>query len=94
MLDYTALSLRENLKSLILKELRIKHISLEELDDDELLFSDRLGLDSIDAVEVVYLVEKHFGIMIRDLKEGRPALQSINTLAAFIEARSIEKPAA
>lgn len=88
MLDCTALSLKENLKSLILKELRIKHVSPEELDDDELLFSDRLGLDSIDAVEMVYLVEKHFGIMIRDMKEGRPALQTINTLAAFIESRS------
>jgi acyl carrier protein len=88
MLDYTALSLKENLKSLIVKELRIQHVSPEELDDDELLFSDRLGLDSIDAVEMVYLVEKHFGIMIRDMKEGRPALQSINTLAAFIESRS------
>ncbi|MFH0727368.1 MAG: phosphopantetheine-binding protein [Pseudomonadota bacterium] len=88
MLDHTPLSLKENLKKLIVKELRIKHVSLEELDDDELLFSDRLGLDSIDAVEVVYLVEKHFGIMIRDMKEGRPALQSINTLAAFIESRS------
>jgi acyl carrier protein len=89
MLDCIALSLKESLKKLILQELRITHVTPEELSDDESLFSDRLGLDSIDAVEVVYLVEKHFGISIKDMKEGRPALQSINTLAAFIEARSL-----
>lgn len=89
MLDCIALSLKESLKKLILQELRITHVTQKELSDDELLFSDRLGLDSIDAVEVVYLVEKHFGISIKDMKEGRPALQSINTLAAFIEARSL-----
>jgi acyl carrier protein len=89
MLDCIALSLKESLKKLILQELRITHVTQEELSDDELLFGDRLGLDSIDAVEVVYLVEKHFGISIKDMKEGRPALQSINTLAAFIEARSL-----
>jgi acyl carrier protein len=88
MLDCITLSLKETLKNLILQELRITHVTPAELSDDELLFSDRLGLDSIDAVEVVYLVEKHFGITIRDMKEGRPALQSINTLAAFIETRS------
>lgn len=89
MLDCITLSLKESLKKLILQELRITHVTPEELSDDELLFSDRLGLDSIDAVEVVYLVEKHFGISIKDMQEGRPALQSINTLAAFIEARSL-----
>jgi acyl carrier protein len=88
MLDGTTLSLKENLKKLILRELRVTHLTPEEVSDDELLFSDRLGLDSIDAVEVVYLVEKHFGVSIKDMKEGRPALQSINTLAAFIETRS------
>jgi len=94
MLDDTLPSLKENLKKLILRELRIEHLTPAEVSDDELLFSDRLGLDSIDAVEVVYLVEKHFGISIKDMKEGRPALKSINTLAAFIEARSLQAPAA
>jgi acyl carrier protein len=94
MLDNPTRSLKDNLKTLILRELRIQHLTPEEVADDELLFSDRLGLDSIDAVEVVYLVEKHFGVSIKDMKEGRPALQSINTLAAFIEARGLRMPAA
>ena len=81
------MSLKEDLKRILVKELNIEDISPEEIEDDEPLFGDRLGLDSIDAVELVFQVEKHFGVAIKDMKEGRPALQSINSLSAFIEAR-------
>jgi acyl carrier protein len=79
--------LKAELKSLLVQDLRITHVTPEQITDDEPIFGERLGLDSIDAVEVVYLVEKNFGVTIKDMKEARPALQSINTLAAFIEAR-------
>jgi len=81
------MSIREKLKKIIIEELNIDDISPEEIGDDEPLFGKKLGLDSIDAVEVVFQVEKHFGVAIKDMKEGRPALKSINSLAAFIEAR-------
>jgi acyl carrier protein len=81
------MSIKEKLKKIIIEELNIDDISPEEIGDDEPLFGKKLGLDSIDAVEVVFQVEKHFGVAIKDMKEGRPALQSINSLAAFIEAR-------
>jgi acyl carrier protein len=80
--------LKARLKALLVQDLRITHVTPEQITDDEPIFGERLGLDSIDAVEVVYLVEKNFGVSIKDMKEARPALQSINTLAAFIEARS------
>jgi acyl carrier protein len=80
--------LKAKLKALLVQDLRITHVTPEQITDDEPIFGERLGLDSIDAVEVVYLVEKNFGVTIKDMKEARPALQSINTLAAFIEARS------
>lgn len=83
----TDTTLKMELKQLIIRELNITHITPEELTDDEPIFSERTGLDSIDAVEVVYLVEKNFGIAIKDMKEARPALQSITTLADFISAR-------
>jgi acyl carrier protein len=81
--------LKAELKALLVQDLRITHVRPEEITDDEPIFGERLGLDSIDAVEVVYLVEKNFGVKIKDMKEARPALQSISTLAAFIEARSL-----
>jgi acyl carrier protein len=83
----TTATLKTQLKQLIVRELNIQHLSAEEIADDEPIFSDRTGLDSIDAVEVVYLVEKHYGVAMKDMKEARPALQSIVTLADFIEAR-------
>jgi acyl carrier protein len=83
----TTVTLKPQLKQLIVQELNIHHLSAEEITDDEPIFSDRTGLDSIDAVEVVYLVEKHFGVAMKDMKEARPALQSITTLADFINAR-------
>ena len=88
MADCELMSLKTRLKTLILEELKITHVIPDEFLDDEPIFGERLGLDSIDAVEVVYLVEKHFGIAMKDMKEARPALQSIDTLAAFIEARA------
>ena len=83
------MSLKSRLKKVIIEELNIADVNPEEIGDDEPLFGKKLGLDSIDAVEIVYQVEKHFGVAIKDMKEGRPALQSINTLAAFIEARQV-----
>jgi acyl carrier protein len=88
MSDSALILLKAKLKTLIVEDLRITHITPEEIIDDEPIFGDKLGLDSIDAVEVVYLVEKNFGIRIKDMKEARPALQSINTLAAFIQVRA------
>ena len=81
------MSIKEELKKIIITELNIEDVRPEEIEDDEPLFGEKLGLDSIDAVEVVFQVDKHFGVAIKDMKEARPALQSINTLAAFIEAR-------
>lgn len=83
----TDTTLKIQLKQLIVEELKIQHIAPDEITDDEPIFSDRTGLDSIDAVEVVYLVEKHFGVAMKDMKEARPALQSVATLADFIDAR-------
>jgi acyl carrier protein len=81
------MDLKQRLKEILVEELKMEDVRPEDITDDEPLFGDRLGLDSIDAVEVVFCVKKHFGIEIKDMKEGRPALQTINTLAAFIEAK-------
>jgi acyl carrier protein len=84
------MSLKEKLKQVIVDELKLEDISPDQIEDDTPLFGLELGLDSIDAVEIVYLVKKYFAVEIRDMKEGRSALQTINTLAAFIERRRSE----
>jgi acyl carrier protein len=81
--------LKERLKKILVAELDLIDIDPSDIDDDEPLFGEKYGLDSVDAIEIIYQVKENFGVEIRDMKEGRPALQSINSLAAFIEKRSV-----
>lgn len=75
------------LKSKIIQSLRIEDVTPEQIDDAAPLFGAGLGLDSIDALELVAMLEKEYGIVIKDFEEGRPAFQSVQSLAAFIESR-------
>ncbi len=82
------MTMNERLKKIIVEDLFLEDIEPEEIDDEEALFGDDgLGLDSLDAVELVVQVQKHFGVEIKNMDEGRVAFGSINTLAAFIEER-------
>ncbi len=83
------MTIKEKLKKMIVEELKLEEIQPEEIEDDAPLFGEGLGLDSLDAVELVVLIEKHFGVEIKNLDKGRVAFQSINTLAAFIEERQV-----
>ncbi len=81
------MSLKNQLKEIIIQELDLADFQPHDIQDDDLLFGDKFGLDSIDAVELVFQVKANFGVEIRNMKEGRPALQSVNSLADFIEKR-------
>ncbi len=78
------LRLKQSLKEMIVEELSLIDVAPEEIADDEPLFGDKYGLDSIDAVELVFQVKNRFGVAIRDMKEGRDVLQTIDSLAVFI----------
>lgn len=83
------MTLNQKLKTIIIEELNLEDIKAEDIEDDAPLFGEGLELDSLDAVELVVQVQKHFGVEIKDIEEGRLAFQSINTLRQFIEERMV-----
>jgi acyl carrier protein len=75
------------LKQNIITSLNLQEVTPEQIDDEAPLFGAGLGLDSIDALELVVMLEKNYGIVIKDIEEGRPAFRSVRTLAEFIDTR-------
>ena len=81
------MNLPDKLKTLLVEELKLEGVDPAGIADDATLFGDGLGLDSLDAVEIVVLIQKHFGIEIKDMEEAKSAFRSIATLSAYIEGR-------
>jgi acyl carrier protein len=80
-------NLKQKIKEILAQDLKIQTERLANLQDDAPLFDEGLGLDSLDAVELVVLIQKYFNVQIADMDEGKEALASINSLAAFIKKR-------
>ena len=76
--------LKYQLKQEIIEELKLEDMKPEDIKDDAPLFGDGLGLDSIDALELVVLLEKFHGVKITDEETGKRVLASIDTMAQFI----------
>lgn len=77
-------NLKQELKAKIIEALNLEDIAIDEINDNDPLFGDGLGLDSIDALELIVLMDKDYGIKLTDPKEGKTIFQSINTMAAYI----------
>ena len=73
-----------NLKEQIIDQLNLEDMSPDDIDADDPLFGDGLGLDSIDALELIVLLEKHYGIKIEDPKEGQKIFISVRSIAEFV----------
>ncbi|MFO7786106.1 MAG: phosphopantetheine-binding protein [Thermodesulfobacteriota bacterium] len=81
------MDIRDRIKRIISEEMNIEGITPEDISDDAPLFGEGLGLDSLDAIELVLLVKMHFGVEIRNAEEGRIAFQSVAVLADYIRKR-------
>lgn len=78
--------LKSTLKRQIVQYLNLLDVKPEDIKDDEPLFGGELGLDSIDSLELVVLLEREYGIKINNPIEGRKILVDVNHMANFIMA--------
>lgn len=76
------------LKEQIVEALNLEEITPEEIDAEAPLFGDGLGLDSIDALEIILILEKNYGIRLENTAEAKPHFYSVKTLAEYIVANS------
>ncbi|HSZ26080.1 MAG TPA: phosphopantetheine-binding protein, partial [Cytophagaceae bacterium] len=74
------LDLKKNIK----EALNLEHLEVTQIDTDAPLFGTGLGLDSIDALELIVLMEKKYGVKIKSAEEGKNVFQSIKTMADYI----------
>ncbi|MFC2176243.1 phosphopantetheine-binding protein [Bacteroidota bacterium] len=77
----------EKLKSQIIETLNLEDVAPEDLNPDDALFGDEgLGLDSIDALELIVLMNKEYNLQVADPEEGKNIFQSLRTMATYIQA--------
>ena len=73
------------LKGEIIEQLNLEDMKKEDIDNDAPLFGEGLGLDSIDALELIVLLEKNYGIKVANPADGKKIFQSVRTMAQYIE---------
>lgn len=76
--------LKENLKRQIVEQLNLKDVKPEDIGDDTPLFVEGLGLDSIDALELIVLLQQQYGIKMTRAEDGPKIFHSVNTMADYI----------
>lgn len=78
------------LKNRILEALKLEDMTPEDIDSDAPLFKDGLGLDSIDALELMLLLEKNYGIKLKSPAEGKEIFKSVRTMAEYVAANRVK----
>ena len=77
--------LKKKLKELLVSSLSLEGVKPEDIKDDEILFGEGLGLDSLDAVEIVVMLQRNFGLNVKDMSQGKKIFYSLDTLARYIQ---------
>jgi acyl carrier protein len=86
--------LKRELKALIIETLKLEEITPEGIDDEQPLFGEGLGLDSIDALELTVALERRYRLSIVDEQIGRRVFASISALASFVAEHRQDQAAA
>ncbi|OGV37403.1 MAG: acyl carrier protein [Lentisphaerae bacterium GWF2_45_14] len=76
--------IKQELKESLLEVLALDDLSVNDIEDDEPLFGGKLALDSLDAVEIVVVLQRKFGVNTKGLEGRKEIFTSINTLAQYI----------
>lgn len=85
MIGYCIMELEVQIKQLIIDSLELEDISVDDIADDEPLFNEGLGLDSIDALELGMALKKKFNLeMSKDKNENKKYFYSVKTIADFV----------
>jgi acyl carrier protein len=79
----------EKLKTELIEQLNLEDLEPGDIDASAPLFGDGLGLDSIDALEIIVLLEKEYDIKISDPRDGKEVMHSVESLAKFIESKKV-----
>ncbi len=79
-------SLMQDLKAKIIEQLNLQDLTPADIGDDQPLFVDGLGLDSIDALELIVMLQQHYGIKISNPDDGPKIFKSVRTIAEFVMA--------
>ncbi|MDT8317019.1 MAG: phosphopantetheine-binding protein [bacterium] len=82
------MSLENELKELIIKDLKLVDVTPEDIKDEDPLFGEGLGLDSLDAVELVVILQKNFQIETKDMEQSKEVFTSIKTLADYVRSKT------
>ena len=75
----------EELKKQIIEALNFEDMTPADIDADAPIFPEGLGLDSIDALELIVLMERKYGIKLKDPKQGKEIFRSVRTMAGYIQ---------
>lgn len=77
--------LKEKLKVQVIEHLNLEDMQPSDIPNDEPLFGEGLGLDSIDALELIVMLEKHYGLKVTNPEDGRRVFYTIDTMSEYIQ---------
>ncbi|MEB2777808.1 phosphopantetheine-binding protein [Algoriphagus sp. D3-2-R+10] len=79
------MSLQEEIKKCLIEQLSLEDLTPEDIKDDQPLFGEEgIGLDSIDALEIIVILDNHFGVVLENPESGKEVFKSVNTLVDYI----------